>query len=288
MAGFNSDANNAYSKYSSMSMDELKQAMHQLMQLPNNSFDADEVIYLARLIDEKQELTQNQSHHIMDADASWEIFRTKQSLENTPRKVSIHKRPRARMRKVAIVAVIIAILFALGAITAGAAQLDIFKTVVKWSKETFTFTQAPQGEESTARNAQYHPLLNQMAEYMQQYHADYLLPSYLPEGFEVTEYYEYGTFNTAPSVFITLSDGEEELLISYFFHFNSDISYGSYEKNPGPPEIYESNGTTYYITQNVDLWGATWLSDDGKVECDIYGLIDKDEILKIVDSINGD
>ena len=86
---------------------------------------------------------------------------------------------------------------------------------------------------------------------------------------------------------------------SYFCHLQSDtgsinVLYTVYpdgnfmtqfEKDPGDPEIYRTNGTAYYIMTNVGLYRTVWAS--GNIECSISGVASRDEIIKIIDSIAG-
>ena len=110
-----------------------------------------------------------------------------------------------------------------------------------------------------------------------------LLPEYLPENYEpvTTKVTKMSVFT---SYFCHLQSDTGSINVLYTVHPDGNFMT-QFEKDPGDPEIYNTNGTTYYIMTNVGQYLAAWTS--GNIECSISGVATRDEIIKIIDSIAG-
>lgn len=56
-----------------------------------------------------------------------------------------------------------------------------------------------------------------------------------------------------------------------------------FAKDDGSPEIYTKNGIEHYIFTNEGSYRATWLNQN--VQCEIIKVVEKAELLKMIDSI---
>ena len=289
MPSDNDNSGNFNGKYESMSADELKDAVRTLMALPDNSFDPEEIMYISRLIAEREGDCPSQAPQIMDADTSWEIFSSTycHSRGKNKHKTTSKRRRMSTPRKVIIIALTIAILLSIlvASVSAGSGTLG---TVIHSYRGTFTPLSSGEDLQEKNYDKEFPEQLKYIVEDMQMYDATYLLPSYIPDGFEFYRYNARHDDSWITSFNIMLERDDEHLIMEYRFHHLSDPSYATYEKSAEEPEEYVNGGTTYFIYKNVKRYNVMWLAEKGQIECSIGGVYDKDELIKIINSINGD
>lgn len=187
------------------------------------------------------------------------------------------------LRYVALVAACVAIIFAT-LITVQAMGVDIFGALGTWTDETFRFevTQEETAGGSESSNRIEDPVVKALFEMGL---PTAFAPTWIPEEYELL-CIEADTESAWRFVFAgyVKPHSDDPLTIEIEEYFDSEfLSAALYEKSPGAPEIYISNGKQFYLFKNVDTWTATW-SDT--VYCiTIAGAESKEIAMSIIDSI---
>ena len=108
-----------------------------------------------------------------------------------------------------------------------------------------------------------------------------LLPTWVPEGFEISE--------------MDASSEEEAIHISYTKGNDSIICQASvfsytgvyvFERSGPFLETFERNGMTFYIFKNFRHMQAVWMN--GRYICSIAGDLSFDEMIKMINTIGGE
>ena len=84
-------------------------------------------------------------------------------------------------------------------------------------------------------------------------------------------------------IFCQLATEDDSITIQYTIYENDNCQV-DYQKDESSPEIYQINNIKFYIVTNFGTYSATWISDN--TEGMIYGISSKDELIKILNSIN--
>lgn len=190
-------------------------------------------------------------------------------------------RKRFGLRIASVAAVFVLCLFA-GTATASAFGFDFWNTIVRWTGETFGFL------ESIGR-ADTPEVIPDVLQTLQQtllkngFEPSDIVPTYLPDGFEQGET-TTSTSDYCTSVVCRVMDGTNYIILQYRV-YSEPWADAIYEKDMADPEIYEVNGIPHYITTNMEQYQVLWRS--GLIECGIYGVIAKDDVYRMIDSIYG-
>lgn len=183
----------------------------------------------------------------------------------------------------ALAAAVITVLLLFSMFTAYAEEYDVWNAVAAWTKDTFSFVNSGTSvTETRAGNREVPEQLTELQTAMDEYGlTGSFLPAYLPEGYEVQEvtidYLE--TFD----IFHCLLSKNDRFIIMQYQVYRANQSPIEYQKDDVEPEVYETGGIEHYIVTNYDLYYAAWKVEN--IECSIYGLDSKEEIIKIIDSI---
>ena len=107
-----------------------------------------------------------------------------------------------------------------------------------------------------------------------------VVPNYLPDGYQMIDFVTNISFE-GHSYDIAYQNEEKYIYISYYI-FSQD--YNAFYPKDGPePEIYTVSGIDHYLTTNEGFYRAVW--SNGDVVCELYGVENKEELLKIIQSI---
>lgn len=191
----------------------------------------------------------------------------------------IVKLPKKR-RALHTIAAVIAAVLVLGAISAGAMGFDIWSSLVKWTDETFSFSDPAEHRGVL----EYPQQLEQMQELIKAagYDPYGMLPSYIPEGYVNDETQRLD--NDAETVFAcALVNGEEYIMLDCHV-YSPEAGRAIYSKDDGAPDEYVHNGITHYIMTNCGNYLAVWVADNN-VECSVSGVKSRDELIKIINSV---
>lgn len=206
-----------------------------------------------------------------DPEASLAEFKAKHPLlfENDEKT----KKPSVRrsLRRLAVIAAVFACVFAI-MLVAQASGVNIFGRLGQWTDEIFSFGSVR--DESEA-------IKELKAELDEKTLSVIELPSWLPDGFELIEL----TYDeNVPHNVIGVAFQNDEMYINLkisasYMEDNSLI----FEKDSERVTVYENNGRTYYIMENLGWQVAAW--EDGYYEYSLAGEIERDELIEILDSI---
>jgi hypothetical protein len=176
-----------------------------------------------------------------------------------------------------VAAVIVVVVFA-GSLTAYALGYDLWGAIATWTKETFGFN-------IVATEQQQLPEQLKEIELIMSEHGlpNTLLPSYIPYGYETIDV-QCNKMTDATDISCLLESGDNSIILLYRVYSSGTFS-SQFEKDEYNPAMYEANGITHYIMKNINTYFVAWTA--GNIECNISGVTSYDEIIKIIDSING-
>lgn len=192
------------------------------------------------------------------------------------------KRKRRFLPRVAGIAAVLAIVLFAGFLIPTANGSSAWETFVLWTKDTFGAHSA-----DPVDPAEYPAQLQELRQLLGEhdlFQAN-LLPQWLPEGYSAGD--TRCDIREDTSVFFTMLQREPDTFIMLFYRTLGEDGIGStFEKNEAPPEEYVVHGVTHFIFQNVDLYTAVWQAGD--LECSIQNAPDRDDLLRMIDSIYGE
>lgn len=118
---------------------------------------------------------------------------------------------------------------------------------------------------------------------------DNMVPAYIPEGYELGEFYCYNTGGGDVFMGTLWSDSEGSAIIfDYVLYAANGQVYSEngrthYYKDEGDPEIYTAGGVEHYIMTNAGKYLAVWQRED--FECSMSGFASREELIKTIDSM---
>lgn len=177
------------------------------------------------------------------------------------------------MSRIALIAAAALFVLAFGAYAAG---VDLFGLFARWSEEHLRLPAAQ--EETVDAAGPYDELEQELNLYAP---AGQLVPTYLPVGYFLYDITVSAQEDESISVSALFTNGDSAIL---FVCRSLQSKQVEYPKDGGNPETFEQNGVCYYIFTNENACSATWTN--AGFECSISGLSDKDELMRIVRSIN--
>ena len=185
----------------------------------------------------------------------------------------------------AIIAVVM--LFSMSAL---AGEPDMSDRIARWTDGEFWFDWTvinilPMKHGS----ARYDPRLEKLHEVLSEYvdKPEYLLPSYLPEGFAAyeTKITDDTEWFTGGMCWLSDSENGRYMTVGCEIVYDKTMKFGI-PKNSVAPEEYVKNGITHYIMPNASYYEAVWVN--GNVQCSVGAQVSHDEMIKIIDSVYGD
>ena len=178
-----------------------------------------------------------------------------------------------------IVAAILVSLFMCTSIVAYAMGFNVWGAVATWTEDHFGFSS--NGREALYNGTQTEDPYAELREVLNsQGVTANVIPNYIPSGYTVIEV-AYSESVEGPDTICRLTNRGQDVVLNYIV-LQVEPSR-SYTKDAGNPEVYISNGIEHYIYSNENYYRATWLNNN--VECDFSGFMEKNELLKIIDSI---
>ena len=286
-------------KYDAMSTDALKEILREDAEMPDSGkFGMDAILYIMEVVARREE----ENGNAPDVKAAWESFQTNYSpfsdngqiCDETPDteaggpsedadaqpSVSFRSRGGSRtkrwLRVAAGVALVSVLLIPVNSVVADAFGLDIFRSVARWTQETFGFFRPDNGAAETQ--------LTFLRGYLEDYGAaDRILPRYIPEGYVASETLTYDLVDYQ-FVCCYLVNGDDNITLQYNI-YPTELSTITYETRAEDPEIYRKGGVEHYIVINDGKYTAAWRS--GNTECCIIGVSSRKELIRMIDSIYG-
>lgn len=260
---------------------------------PDARISTDTVMLVLEVLEARAENTQTP-----ELDAAWEAikneylpqadqmaskneYETDNKIEHTIEPLRLKRRSFTKVAGIAA-AVLIGI-FAAGSLIPSAEGTNLWTAFIDWTKETFGFDQNGQEWDKSVIPEQ----LTELNESLLSHGliGDALLPYYIPG--------EYKAIDTMVDeredviVFLCqLQRAKDNIVLQYRFWKEKDSSAES-QRDPGYEEEYTgANGQTYYLAENEGLYNAKWIK--GNIECSIFNVSSREELISILDSIRGE
>lgn len=189
-------------------------------------------------------------------------------------------RPRPKFRalfKVGLVAAVVIVLFIGTGIVGYAMGFDFWGAMRDWTSDRFSFLVGDSLYERVEGEDPYSKLREELqangvtAE---------VIPEYMPDGFSLSSV-ETDERLMGLGIFCTLTNTDKEILLNYTLTTKESNSF--YAKDDVEPEVYTVCGIDHSIFTNEGSYIAVWVNQN--VQCEIYKVEDKEELLKMIDSI---
>lgn len=279
-----------YSKYDSMTTEELEDILRQDAQNLEDNTDIDMLMYIAEVIRGRKGPDPNRKTaeeafeifktHYMPTDSEMEVPLDCSEGKCSQQKHSTRVIPMPRwVRRLTAAAAVIAVLFA-GSITASAFGYNLWEVFVQWTEETFHFRGSSDQEPSApAKDNQDEYLSLQDALDANNIYVP-LAPKWVPDGYELTDI----KVNISPvqEVFLAIYLKDDLMLkVQIKRYLSTDPQ--QIEQSGTLIEEYESDGIIYYFFEDDPMLQAVWTNEN--FECYISGGLTIDEMKTIVDSI---
>lgn len=193
-------------------------------------------------------------------------------------------RPRPKFRalfKVGLVAAVMIVLFIGTGIVGYAMGFDFWGAMREWTEDWFGFLagenvggslygendiEAPYSELDKALDASGVAID--------------VVPQYIPSGFLVSSVVSSEGMRGL-NVICTLTNNDREIILNYLVLEEEPARI--FAKDDASPEIYTTNDIDHYILTNEGSYLATWINQN--VQCEIFKVEEKEELLKMIDSI---
>ena len=216
----------------------------------------------------------------VDVDAAWEDFKENYRSEEPlyPMPEEQHSQPKIAHKKkffrVAIVAAVLAVLaFSISA-TASATWSEIWNAIAQWSSETLGLKFSQKEGQSNDFNPELFELKSSV------HHTDNqlrIVPKYLPDGYKQAELY------VEEDAIIAKYDDEEHHSIYIQFRKIANNQGGAFQRDNNVSETYLRGGVEHFISTNHGNNLAVWANNGW--ECAIMGVKEKQELIRMIDSV---
>lgn len=272
-----------HSKYDTMDTETLEEILRLDSEAPEGQeSDTELILYIMEVLAKRKKLSSTGK----TAQQAWESFQQhylpqeEEIAEKPLKSKKINKSFSSGLRWLIAAAAVVALLVGLS-VAAGALRWEeIWNTVAKWAKETFSFVSPDQTEQTgpSPDNINCYTAL-QEALAAEKRETD-IVPTWIPEGYIFNEIIIEE--NPMQKVYVALySHGETILKIHVQAHLMADPE--RVEANEDLLEVYQSSGVDYYILANHQQLRAVWIK--GSYECYISGELTVEEIKLMIDSI---
>lgn len=290
MSKFLNGRNHDYSKFDSMSTEELEMLLRMDSELDEEDVsNMDTILYITEVLAKRQK--EQPTHHIADIDDAWASFKEHyepcsgsfKSLYDFDEAESVNTTVVAKRSKKnrfirhfsGIVAALMLIIVG-GSLVTSAAGTDLGEVFAHWTEELFSFGQEPENANGIHSDMDLEQTLSI-------YNIPKgCIPIWSPDGYILSEFQvEMADEHEASSVYLAYYSDSSQYSIDI-----RNLSYNvlsNFEKDNVGVFIYKPGDTEYYIASNNKYTKAMWRYDD--FECSITGDISKATIEKIIDSI---
>lgn len=275
-----------------MSTEELNEILDASME-PGARISTDTVLLVLEVLEARAEDTQTP-----ELDAAWEAIKSEhlpQAGQTALKKehemdnknehtVEPLRSKRRSFAKVAgIAAAVLIVIFAAGNFIPTAQGTNFWTAFIEWTKETFGFGDNMVEWDESEIPEQLQELHNNFLEY--EITEVQFLPYYIPEGYQpvlnkVDDREDVTVF------FCHLQNEDDSIMLQYRFWKERDSSAESQRDAEYAEEFIGANGQKYYLAENEGLFNAKWMK--GNIECSIFNVSSREELIRILDSIRGE
>jgi len=271
--------NRDYAKFDSMTTGELEAILRSDASAPEAAdSDTEELLYVMEVLANRKKKN-NTGKTALEA---WESFEQNYLADEVPPDPANRKDRSAGfwLRRLTVAAAIIALVILLPITSRAFSWGEFWNFIAHWAKETFSFVSGDPAEASDP-DVEYNAGAASLQELLRDCeHDPSIVPTWIPEGFLLNSIKR----NSTPL---------QEIYLAYYTYGDRDLTVRirSYiQKNPENVEVddnllelYEADGTQYYIFSNMDQLQAIWIIDS--YQCSISGDISIEDIKCMIDSI---
>lgn len=181
-------------------------------------------------------------------------------------------------RIIGIAAAVAIVIFAAGSFIPSANGSNLWSAFIEWTKETFGYSTDNKVQQGTIPE-QLQELYALLGDHGVP--ATELLPTYLPEGYELLDT-RCDEQENATVFSCMLYNGEESIMLQYRLLKNGEATT-EYQKEDVEVEEYVIFSNVHYIFENTGTYTAIW--SDGFMECSIQNVPSHEELIKMINSI---
>lgn len=274
--------NRDYSKYDSMTTEELEEILRLDVSIPEGEeTDTELLLYVMGVLANRRK---NNSTGKTALEA-WKSFQQNYLSEEKEYAEDIqeyHSRQTTLswLRRMIAAAAVIVLLVSIPVTAKAFEWEELWEVIARWAKETFSFVSSDDveySEPAIADDLEY-TSLQDMLERNNIPHD--MVPTWIPEGY-VLEKIEKDITPVQEVYRVFYLDGDKELAIRVRSYLQGDPD--KIEVNEELVEVNVISGVQYYIFSNVDQMRAIWIIDS--YQCNISGDLSIEEIKLMIDSI---
>ena len=264
-----------FTKYDSMETEKLEEILRLDAEAPEGQeSDTEEILYIMEVLAQRD----NNSTGKTTLEA-WNSFQ-QQYLSHGDAIAKETKKVRPWLRRMIAAAAVIAILVGVPLTAKAFGWEDIWNTVAKWAKETFSFVTVDQPDATE-------PSPDDIREYESLQDAliasnrdPDIVPTWIPDRYNLDRVVI--DENPMQKVYIGIYHSvKDKIKITVRSYLNTDPE--KIEITQELFEVYEVSGIEYYIFSNEEQLRAAWIKDS--YECFISGELSVAEIKMMIDSI---
>ncbi len=228
----------------------------------------------------------------VDVDAAWDDFHNNYSSEaplypvpdeafdrtDTQTDTSSHpsvrtKKPAKRKKLLRVAIAVAAVLILLIGSTMTVSGMNFWEAIAQWTSETFGLSFGKNEREAPVQNPE---LIDLFIAVMDVDAQQKIVPRYLPEGYTCEELNADG--NQIIAVFVK----DDSCIFIQYLKILWDKGE-QFQRDDGSAEEYVAGGITHHVSTNLGNYLAVWANE--RWECSISGMPDKEELLRMIDSI---
>ena len=275
-----------------MSTEELNDILDASME-PGARISTDTVLLVLEVLETRAEDTQTP-----ELDAAWEAIKNEHlpqagqmaskkehemDNKNEHTVEPLRSKHRSFAKVTGIAAAILIVIFAAGNFIPTAQGTNFWTAFIEWTKETFGFDRNGEEWDESEIPEQLQELSQNMLEYGLK-EAEFM-PHYIPDGYEMIS--NVVDDRDDVTVFLCqLQDDNNVIVLQYRFWKEKDSSAESQRDAEYAEEFIGANGQKYYLAENEGLFNAKWMK--GNIECSIFNVSSREELITILDSIRGE
>lgn len=157
---------------------------------------------------------------------------------------------------------------------------NLFEAIGQWTQDLFSFFSSGYQEDDYTFTTDDSGLQQIYDAVVEQGTNAAVVPTWIPEGYELTELKVHETPG-GNKVHARLVSGDNYIVISYKFY--AEEAANKYAKDDADMEEYEIGGVKYYLMPNEEMWTAAWTVE--KMECSIGTNLSEEVLRQILISI---
>lgn len=201
-------------------------------------------------------------------------FNNQQSMEI---KLTSEKNRRRRfVRRIAVSAASLIVVFAMANVATAAAGFEFFGVFSRWTKEALYVITGNKEMRSLSKE------FYRLNEKLNEIDISVKLPTYIPDGYRFDLFEEDEDFEQF-HLTAWFTDGNQYFSIKVLEIDSYAISNWSEANGKEESEIYDKSGNKYVIISNNDRIQAIW--KDGNYEIVLQGMLTREQLVKMIDSI---